>query len=406
MTTGNTTTGYVEAVTTANYGLSYIYENYKTRLWSGGDSFRAPKTYEYFPIRRTRVLTRVRNGKSFVVIKMVGKTIRRRVIPKRAAMTENDFRVNIMKKTDLLCTEIQESGGVVYSTYTASSKNLGWGNYGFTFDWTPNDDIELLSKFRTKIAGSSFNAGVFLGEGHQALNMISNAATRIAKALISAKKLDFASAAKHLVGGTKRDNLRRKSSSNWLELQYGWLPLLHDAKDGAEFLAHNFAVPLQTIVRVRRYKEGSRTGAGVPTFFKAGTQVQVKATIKERDIVALAGLTDPASVAWELLPYSFIVDWFIPIGDYLAARGLTQALTATYVRSQYNVGNASGIAPNQKGPDFKIVGDPQRKEFYFDGTRGPTPLNVPLPAFKPLSSVLSWKRAANAVALLVQKTPR
>jgi hypothetical protein len=29
------------------------------------------------------------------------------------------------------------------------------------------------------------------------------------------------------------------------------------------------------------------------------------------------GLLDPATVLWEIIPYSFVVDWFLPIGSYL-----------------------------------------------------------------------------------------
>ena len=31
----------------------------------------------------------------------------------------------------------------------------------------------------------------------------------------------------------------------------------------------------------------------------------------------MLSLDNPAVLAWEALPYSFVVDWFIPIGDYL-----------------------------------------------------------------------------------------
>jgi hypothetical protein len=30
-----------------------------------------------------------------------------------------------------------------------------------------------------------------------------------------------------------------------------------------------------------------------------------------------SGFTNPVSLAWELLPFSFVVDWFLPIGPYL-----------------------------------------------------------------------------------------
>lgn len=30
------------------------------------------------------------------------------------------------------------------------------------------------------------------------------------------------------------------------------------------------------------------------------------------------GITNPALIAWELLPWSFVADWFVPVGDYLS----------------------------------------------------------------------------------------
>jgi hypothetical protein len=32
---------------------------------------------------------------------------------------------------------------------------------------------------------------------------------------------------------------------------------------------------------------------------------------------AQTGFTNPINLAWEVLPYSFVVDWFLPIGPYL-----------------------------------------------------------------------------------------
>jgi hypothetical protein len=29
------------------------------------------------------------------------------------------------------------------------------------------------------------------------------------------------------------------------------------------------------------------------------------------------GFNNPISLAWEVLPYSFVLDWFLPIGDFL-----------------------------------------------------------------------------------------
>lgn len=118
--------------------------------------------------------------------------------------------------------------------------------------WSSNDDLRLLGKLREKVAGSDFNAGVFLGEGRQALKMIATNATKIYKALIAVRKGRVGDAA-HILTGSKYESNRNRFKSgvdgktvanNWLELQYGWLPLLSDVRGGAEFLSHHLTVPM------------------------------------------------------------------------------------------------------------------------------------------------------------------
>jgi len=38
------------------------------------------------------------------------------------------------------------------------------------------------------------------------------------------------------------------------------------------------------------------------------------------------GITNPALLAWELVPYSFVVDWFYPVGDWLSQVGYSLGL--------------------------------------------------------------------------------
>lgn len=57
----------------------------------------------------------------------------------------------------------------------------------------------------------------------------------------------------------------------------------------------------------------------------------------ERKIQQL-GLDDPLGLIWELTPYSFVVDWFLPVGQWLSSfrsiKGLTFQGGYTYVKSQ------------------------------------------------------------------------
>jgi hypothetical protein len=49
----------------------------------------------------------------------------------------------------------------------------------------------------------------------------------------------------------------------------------------------------------------------------------------DRALLAQTGIDNPALLAWELLPYSFVVDWFLPVGNYL--QSLTDFAGFTFV---------------------------------------------------------------------------
>lgn len=105
------------------------------------------------------------------------------------------------------------------------------------------------------------------------------------------------------------------------------------------------------------------------------------------------------SVAWELTPWSFVVDWFIPIGDWLTARGHAQGLKGTFITSD----KKTGVANTPTG-DFTLNQytwiSPCYRHIVFDRTISFV-LGVPMPTLKPLAKAASWRHCANAVALLV-----
>lgn len=299
-------------------------------------------------------------------------------------------------------------------------------NYVAPLTWDANDELKLIGKLKEAIDGSDFNMSVFLAEGTQSLDMITNAASTIYRSYRAARKGRFDLAGEILRKGAylspraaAKVSKSKSTANSWLELQYGWIPLLQDAKAGAEQLAHRMGIPFQKRYQVRRRKTGSLPlSSGMvddqPGFSTRKTVIDVQyiAYVKEQSSsVALSGILDPELVAWELLPYSFVADWFIPIGDYLEARAFSNRIgVGSYIRTERKVetvkdfvGNAK---PNTNPSYFDVVYTSCPKSGGYSRTvinrTVSSTLSVPTPEFKSLKKVASWQHCANAVALLTQ----
>lgn len=336
--------------------------------------------------------------------------------PKRSRIEDHPYYMQISMYTD---SEMRLNYYTGVDRHYDSSQNGSYKSMiGSSFTvtngtWDGNDDIALLGKLREKVAGSDFNAGVFLGEGREALSMIANSAIQIRKALSAVKRLDLVAAARALRVSPKRYHgqkmTEKEISGRWLELQYGWLPLVNDAYGAAQFLAHHLSAPFVQSYKVRQrkvlvgYAPAWVENAKSYTF--TGTvHGQLIARLTEKDVVGLVGLKDPASIAWELTPYSFVVDWFIPIGNYLAARSLAQSVKGSFVKTVTTRRKYSCTGIESGSWMTRVHTQPNYHEIFVRMDRTvSTTLSVPLPSFKTLDKVASWKRAANAISLLAQK---
>jgi hypothetical protein len=139
-------------------------------------------------------------------------------------------------------------------------------------------------------------------------------------------------------------------------------------------------------------------------------QGQFKAKLTHINEATLVGLEDPLSTAWELVPYSFVADWFLPIGDYLSASALSRALTGTFVKTRFDRVHLEGMTrENLPGSDPVFWVFPLESWFHRYGTLErvvTTSLEVPLPSFKGRDKIASWVHAINSVALLTNAFPR
>lgn len=209
-------------------------------------------------------------------------------------------------------------------------------------EWTsaiaPLENAAKL-KALVKTADAKVNVAVAYAEASKTSDMILSTARRIDRAYRAFRRGDLKTIAKELNITPKRLH------KSWLEYKYGWLPLLMDVKGAAEFFAQQHVVRAPRFTVVAREKvlvnfshnatfAAFGGGTGTYEYYKSGfREVTVKLwcelTSPHLSELQQIGLTNPLLVAWELVPFSFVWDWFISIGDWLT--GLT-ALQGVYVR--------------------------------------------------------------------------
>jgi len=118
------------------------------------------------------------------------------------------------------------------------------------------------------------------------------------------------------------------------------------------------------------------------------------------------GLVDPVQIAWEVVPYSFVVDWFLPIGTYLSAWQMIPKLKGRFIYTQRIGHKSMSLRCTLKSP---IVGEnwrygsaTERFEMFRTSRTVSNSLSVPFPTFNSPPKALSPRRIYNAVALIHQ----
>jgi len=302
--------------------------------------------------------------------------------------------------------------------------------------WDSNDDLRLITKAADKVRGSSFNLGNLIGESHQTVNLIATNATRIAFMLESIRHGNVTVAKKALLGQYDgiRTSLPGDSSSVMksflknhvlspkravnqmkiadvsnavLEFQYGWRPLLSDVYDSTNTLAKHMALPFRNTYKVRRAHRVNDVvdWNGLKWQRSSKISVQIKVVIASTpSLSSLLHLNDPVSVAWEVTPFSFVADWFLPIGEWLSAANFIDRFDiGSILRSEKT---ETVVLFSSASPPLIVEGTPfvQGKSLIRRFQNLGNYADIPLPRIKSLKQALSPEHALNAIALLTSTT--
>jgi len=388
-------------MTTGSYTIgtesSYFFD---TKTWSGADG---SKTYYYKvdrPAHKVGKIVRVKDS--------FGRTLYRyrveryvparvRVLSKRSNAKWNSYSMSARRST----RQKSVNGILMYDYYA----------YNF-LSVDSNEFLKLLSRLADRVRGHSYNLAVSNAQIGLTLDMISSTAARIARSIRSLKHGNITDAARHLGvsprSGSKhaRPVTTRDMADAWLELQYGWSPLLQDVHDAAQALAVNLNPPNQirhtvTYPKGDDVKEIYPDPSIAPAIYQSYCQRTARTSIivvlqEQLSLPRQLGLLDPASVAWEVLPFSFICDWFIPIGTYLDDLSIIPSITGKFLVTEVrkNVSSRRGMRAYYAGASTDMSAVQMSR-----GSQ--TGLPIPKPEFN-IPKISGTNRLWNSLALLRQ----
>lgn len=281
---------------------------------------------------------------------------------------------------------------------------------------------ELGRRLLSKVKGQKVNLGNFLAERNQTISLFGDTAKRIAKAVNALRAKKFKEAFRALrCPPSKRVNASKSLANNWLELQYGWLPLLDDCYGAAEELERAFdrdrVKPPIFKVTAKRAWAASDVYASVSVIGASAKRDAIMnfsrwcyytVDYESSQFLGRVGLTNPLDIAWEATPWSFVVDWFYPVGKFLNT--LDATLGCTYVGGGNNGILYSHLDYSRKA-DYSVgnyryvwnINNVHARWFSFErGGAGGFPA-VTLPQLK---NPLSAGHCANALALMAQAFSR
>lgn len=146
---------------------------------------------------------------------------------------------------------------------------------------------------------------------------------------------------------SKRSPLHRRkitagktAAQYWLEYNYAWKPLIGEAYGLFELLTQQLEPAMlvhgnRTIYRENEFQRTVQSGGAVGTKYFSRVKTRFGSTVRltgridstAMRLITQAGIINPLEVLWEVVPFSFVVDWSLPIGNVLQAADATNGLT-------------------------------------------------------------------------------
>lgn len=269
---------------------------------------------------------------------------------------------------------------------------------------------KAYAKFLDTVNSSSAELLTLFCERKEAANMIADRSWKLALGVVHAKNGDVRALKRTWGKGAGIRRNLRATGGHVLEYSFGWAPLVSDIASAVQTLnegskASGKAGASHDYVRVDKHDLGSIVETTVRQT-RVGIRMGWEISVEHPSLALLSqlGLLNPVSTAWERVPYSFVVDYFLNVNDVISSMTAlagctlhrpyrtTYAHTVLTLSARWDIPNPPSWSPNSYGGEHvkvsRITGIPS-----------------PTLGLRPPWN-LSWSRAATSVALLLQQLGR
>lgn len=229
--------------------------------------------------------------------------------------------------------------------------------------WDNDAHNQSIVECLNKLNDGKVSISNFLGEAVRSADTLAQGLHTLGLAVIAVKRRQFRWLA--------RRGFREPTSAiadGYLSYKYGWKPLMEDLyymRQGLnDSLVSNMYLSASRRVSTK-YSHTSDIDYGGSRFkgsnqCKLINRCKIVARVSD-DLLAQAqgiDIINPASLAWELVPYSFVIDWGIPVGNVLAALTAHQGLT--FVDGHVSETRHGRVNRSLEGISETLVGTPER----------------------------------------------
>lgn len=242
-------------------------------------------------------------------------------------------------RTDFSCSGLPQTGWHLSEDIreVATAGGARKRSSGRYVDAEPSADLmtRATNRLVDKVRNTQIDLGVALGEYKETAALFTSAARNLPAAVKALRRGNLSMALTTFTGHKNLPTLKDVAdvaSNTYLFMTYGVAPLVRDIFTACEVLENRWKdkpdirsirTTLKSDFRYLRPDTFGRWGTGVGL-----KQGKIKRTASARLVYVVdnpvfktldeCGVLNPLSIAWELVPLSFVVDWFIPVGKFLS----------------------------------------------------------------------------------------